>query len=248
MKLYGYCVALNDKVGSITVDGVEGIPVETLVEGDLVALVSGYHSDRVPVTRSNVLQHEKVVRAALEISTPLPFRFGTLLTSGQLSNYLKSRSDSLKAKLVEVNGCVEMNIKIIWNPPYDSSTTNEQPLVTGANAEEGGQGRGARFLLRKRDKFLGEEKAGESAETVRTWIDSSVRPFTKAQLINVKPENKLVLSGAYLVSRDHLEAFRVRVNEIRQERPELKFLLSGPWAPYTFSNIDLEFQLQIGVS
>jgi len=32
------------------------------------------------------------------------------------------------------------------------------------------------------------------------------------------------------------------------ERPELHFLTSGPWPPYTFANIDLEFETQFGVS
>jgi hypothetical protein len=35
---------------------------------------------------------------------------------------------------------------------------------------------------------------------------------------------------------------------IRENRPELHFLFSGPWPPYSFANIELEFKSQIGVS
>jgi hypothetical protein len=34
----------------------------------------------------------------------------------------------------------------------------------------------------------------------------------------------------------------------RGERAELRFLTSGPWPPYSFANIDLEFKTQFGVS
>ena len=39
-----------------------------------------------------------------------------------------------------------------------------------------------------------------------------------------------------------------RLGEARKTRPELHFLVSGPWPPYTFSNIELEFKSQFGVS
>jgi hypothetical protein len=42
--------------------------------------------------------------------------------------------------------------------------------------------------------------------------------------------------------------FRSELEGLRDERPELHFLVSGPWPPYTFANIDLEFETQFGVS
>jgi hypothetical protein len=50
------------------------------------------------------------------------------------------------------------------------------------------------------------------------------------------------------VERGAVEAYRLRLKEARSERPELKFLVSGPWPPYSFANIDLEFRNQFGVS
>lgn len=247
MKLYGYCVVANDDTASIQVDGVENARVEILLAGDLRAYVSSFNGDRVAVTRPSVLRHERVVRAVLEKSTPLPFRFGTLATSDQLRSYLQSRSQSLKRKLAEVKGCVEMNIKIIWNPPDHQTTDDRQ--TPGDHHESGAdEGRGAKFLLAKKNKFVAERLANEGAEQINRWIESLVNPFVRKRSVSLKPEQKMVFSGAYLLEREALEAFREQVSEARGDRPDLRFLLSGPWAPYSFSNIDLEFQSQLGVS
>jgi gas vesicle protein GvpL/GvpF len=53
---------------------------------------------------------------------------------------------------------------------------------------------------------------------------------------------------SHLVERDAVDEYRRLVDRARAERPELHFLLSGPWAPYSFANIDLEFKTQFGVS
>jgi gas vesicle protein GvpL/GvpF len=50
------------------------------------------------------------------------------------------------------------------------------------------------------------------------------------------------------VERDFVDEYRARLKVARAERPDLHFLVSGPWAPYSFANIDLEFTTRFGVS
>jgi hypothetical protein len=70
----------------------------------------------------------------------------------------------------------------------------------------------------------------------------------KETRLNANPTNKMVLAAAHLVTRETVEQYRARLNEAQHERPELHFLVSGPWAPYSFANIDLEFKTHFGVS
>jgi hypothetical protein len=58
----------------------------------------------------------------------------------------------------------------------------------------------------------------------------------------------MVLAAAHLVERGRLPAYRKGLGAARTERPDLHFLISGPWPPYSFANIDLEFNSQFGVS
>jgi len=57
-----------------------------------------------------------------------------------------------------------------------------------------------------------------------------------------------VVAAAHLVERDKIPQYKERLAAARKNRPELHFLFSGPWPPYSFANIELEFKTQFGVS
>ena len=80
---------------------------------------------------------------------------------------------------------------------------------------------------------------------------STSEPFAllvRDEHVTVRPSERLLLAAAHLVERVNIQKYRARVAEARQNRPELHFLVSGPWPPYTFANIELEFKTQFGVS
>jgi hypothetical protein len=175
----------------------------------------------------------------LDRVTPLPFRFGTIVTEQQLSNYLSARKGALDTKLASVRGCVEMSVKIIWD-------TIEPEQHAGET--DSAQGPGASFLAAKRRKILGDESKAEQASEISTWLHEQVSGLIRDELVTLRPAEKLVLSAAHLVERSRIDQYREKSAEFRRNRPELHFLLSGPWPPYSFANIELEFKTQFGVS
>ncbi|HVI71017.1 MAG TPA: GvpL/GvpF family gas vesicle protein, partial [Pyrinomonadaceae bacterium] len=192
----------------------------------------------VQVTRENALAHAAVVRSILDRTTPLPFRFGTLVTEQQLVNYLSARKPALEIKLAEVRGCVEMSVKIIREPTAQESAPDE-------NVD---QGTGTSFLAQKRREILGGEQSAAEAATVSTWLHDKVGGLIRTEHVTLRPTEKLILAAAHLVERAKVKKYRENMAEACQSRPDLHFLLSGPWPPYSFANIELEFKTQFGVS
>ena len=72
--------------------------------------------------------------------------------------------------------------------------------------------------------------------------------MVRDEQVTTRPSEKLLLAAAYLVERTKIKQYRNKITEVRAKRPELHFLLSGPWPPYSFANIELEFKSQFGVS
>jgi len=66
--------------------------------------------------------------------------------------------------------------------------------------------------------------------------------------VTVRASEKLVVAAAHLVDRDKIPQYKENMVAARENRPELHFLVSGPWPPYSFANIELEFSSQFGVS
>jgi len=134
---------------------------------------------------------------------------------------------------------VEMSVKIIWQ-----QTADDAPTV----ANESRLGVGAMFLESKRKQLYGNERLSVEAKEIAEWLGAGLQDFVRKQTVNIQPSQKLVIAGSYLIDRSAESDFRGSVSQLESKRPELHFLTSGPWPPYTFANIDLEFETHFGVS
>jgi Gas vesicle synthesis protein GvpL/GvpF len=234
MSLYAYC--LGDEVTAEALESVAGIAGSAprlLWRGEMAAVVSPFGDEKVAVTRENVLAHERVVRRVLVETTPLPFRFGTIVSEARLASYLDSQQERLKAQLERVRGAVEMSVKIIWRPEAE-----EVEAAGGVGEEEAGEaGSGTRFLLEKRRELLGEGALKERAEEVGEWLGRAVEGLVRESSVSLRPSENLILAASHLVERSRLADYRRALGRAKTERPELHFLTSGAWPPYSFTSV-----------
>lgn len=230
---YAYC--LSDEVTTGMLEGVAGVggfALRLLQHGGVSVVVSEFAGKTVAATREHVLEHERVVGCVLRETTPLPFRFGTLASAERLESYVASQELRLKAALERVRGAVEMSVKIIWIPEDILRETEEETPV-----DEALIGEGTKFLLSKRRELMGDERLQERAEELRAWLEEFLSPVVKESHANVRPAERLVISASHLVLREHLDIYRAQLAAARERCPELRFLTSGPWPPYSFSNL-----------
>src|SRR5215211_9261468 len=171
MKLYVYCLVEGIDALSGSVSGIAGAPVRLEKIEHLGVLVSDFNDESVPVTHENAMDHASVVRSVLDRTTPLPFRFGTLVTEQQLRSYIMARKPALETNLSLVRGCVEMSMKIIWEVSRDKE--EESPQTE--------QGVGAAFLAAKRREILGSELRASQAKDISTWLHKSVSGLTRSE-------------------------------------------------------------------
>jgi hypothetical protein len=127
MNVYAYC--LSDEIAADSLEALKGIGGATtrlLWRGGVAAVVSDFAGDAVAVTRANVLAHERVVGGVLARTTPLPFRFGTLVGEERLMSYVASQGEALRAQLERVRGCVEMSVKVIWKAEASENDSSSE--------------------------------------------------------------------------------------------------------------------------
>lgn len=255
MSLYVYC--LGDALGAESFAGLRGVGgarVRVVALGVLAAVVSEFEGEAAEVSAENVRAHNRVNAAALALATPLPFRFGTVAREQRLAAYVSENEAALLDALARVRGCVEMSVKVrraeAEGRRQRSNEVGEEAeggrgaapegdAVTADEAAEGsaGVGRGTAFLLAKRREVLGDEALRRSAEEVAAWLVSRVSELVRESSARVRPSEALFVRASHLVERARLEAYRSRVRELTAERADLHFLASGPWPPYSFSEI-----------
>jgi hypothetical protein len=241
MKLYVYCLAAGIDALPQPLRGIAGGEVRLLKTGDLSVVVSEFDGDKPPINRENVVAHSAVVGNVLNHTTPLPFRFGALVTREKLESFVTARHDALKARLDHVRGCVEMSVKVI------SKTNDGQPQPDG-QASDLENKPGTAFLLEKRQELLGTEARAAEAQQLASWLETQVGDIVRETQTDTNLTDKLLLATSHLVEKGDVEQYRTKLKSARLERPKLNFLVSGPWPPYSFANINLEFKTQFGVS
>lgn len=245
MKLYLYCLSDNAKIAAIeTTKGLSGACAHIVDLGNIKAVVSDVESHQVKVTRENVLAHERVIDRVMRVTTPLPFRFGAVVTIEQLQTYVESNEARLRELLDRVRGAVEMSVKIIWDKDavsrQSAETTSQKTESKQKTASTGDEatGPGLAFLLAKQREIEGNRELKNRAEEIARWLDQGVTGLVRDKTVSVQPADRMVVSAAYLVERERLAEYRERISSLSRERKELSFLTSGAWPPYSFTHLN----------
>lgn len=232
MKLYAYC--LSDEVEDDEFEvlkGVAGAAVSLLAFEGIKAVVSDFSESSIAVTRENVLAHERVVRRVLRNSSLLPFRFGTVVNEARLLNFISAQRSALASQLERVRGCLEMSVKIMGDKVEEARRVEFDEEVAVERS-------GTNYLEKKRREILGDSAMKARAEEVESWLSYRLRGVVRESVVTAQASGSLILSASYLVERVRLDEYRKSVEEARVERSDLYFLTSGPWPPYSFSNIN----------
>ncbi|HEV7890367.1 MAG TPA: GvpL/GvpF family gas vesicle protein [Pyrinomonadaceae bacterium] len=239
MKFYAYC--LSDELTDASVEGLTGVggaDVRLLAVGGVasvvgvVAVLSEFEGERVPVTRENLLAHNHVNAHVLARATPLPFRFGTLAGESRLASYVAANEIALAEGFELVRGCVEMGVKVRLDGGAKESEVNVNEVEDAGAA---GVGRGTAFLLAKRREVLGEEALKASAEEAAARLAECVEGLARESEVRLSPEGPIVFRAAHLVAREDVEEYRARVRDLGARLAGMHLLTSGPWPPYSFS-------------
>jgi hypothetical protein len=242
MKFYAYC--LSDELTGASVEGLAGVGgagVRLLAVGGaapaagVFAVLSEFGGARVPVTRENLLAHNRVNAHVLARTTPLPFRFGTLADEARLSAYVAANGAALAEGFARVRGCVEMGVKVRLGAGAEAGTKGSEDGAVEVKVEDAaGVGRGTAFLLAKRREILGEEALKARAEEAAARLAECVEGLARSADVRLSPEGPIVLRAAHLVARGDVAEYRARARDLGARLAGVHLLASGPWPPYSF--------------
>jgi hypothetical protein len=212
MSLYLYCLARN--LPALNIVGIQSQNVSIFSAGPFEVIVSLFTGNDLKPTRENIFAHERVVESIMSIVTPLPFRFGTVVTEDKLRSFVDANTEELRLNLESVQDCVEMGLKVLL-PGENGSAL---PVATT----------GTEFLKIRRKKQ-------EIQKEIANWIDGRLMDrIRKSDASIVAGTERTMVRIAHLVPKCHLSEYKALIDTLVQERTDLGFLRSGPWPPYSF--------------
>lgn len=224
MGLYLYCIGPPDHPAPEEIEGIEGIdsaPVRALDLDGLRGWISPLAAAPA-ASLDRVRRHNAVVEASARARTPLPMRFGQWFASeAELLESIAERRPGLERALERVRGAMEYGVRVM-DPDRPSPATPDRS--SGKAYLEG---------LARREEAV--EVARRRGAEVAAELRSFLGPLVRAQEVRQGGSGALV-AIAHLVARHDTGTYTTRLRTFSSGRPELRFVFSGPWPPYGFTD------------
>src|ERR671939_979520 len=249
---YIYCVAHAqpfEKGGSpFSTPGIGGRDkaVRIVTYDDLVAVVSDVTQDDYAVTRENLLAHQRVITQAMTRSDVLPVSFGTVAESDQQvqEQLLRGAADELHRALEEVQGCIELELKVLWNEErLFAEIMAENDDICALRDSLAGQPPEATQYERVQ---LGERVAAviqRKSEAEAAALLDALEPLAVETRVNDNLGDMMLLNAAFLVDRSQEQAFDAQVQALSEAQAgRLIFQYAGPLPPYNFVAMELRWE------
>jgi Gas vesicle synthesis protein GvpL/GvpF len=210
--IYLYAIA-EELDGLPEVRGVDGAPLARRSVEGLDLVVSEHGSAELDASQEAVLAHARVVEGLVERSAALlPARFGRGFRDEEaLREAIAGRVGSLREALAQVRGCIEVGVRVLASEPATPPAESGRAYMEARLARN------------------------DEAERLARELHEPLAALARAATRTVGATPRLLLSGAYLVEPGEVDAFRRRVGELEAAHPELTFVCTGPWPPYSFA-------------
>jgi hypothetical protein len=242
---YVYCVIRSSKplqFGLSTIAGEVG-GVHTVNYKDLAAVVSDVPIGPLDSTRENVLAHEHVNETVMREHTVIPMSFGTIFkTREDALELLRSAHDAFDDVLSKMQNKLEFGLKVLWDRDAVISEIEHQDEDIRRLRNEIASQKGSTYFARMQYGRLLEAALQARSERYVSGILEELRSAAVAARINKPIGDKMILNGAFLVSRDSEGAFDQSIKQVAAQHEKLTFKYTGPWPPYNFVNIRLKLE------
>lgn len=267
---YLYAVTMDLDVPRLgALKGVADLPVRTITQAELVAYVSEVALDQFgeePLRRSmedldwlgeTARSHHRVVEAVAEHTPTAPIRLVTVYSGDdQVRRLLDQRHDDFVQVLSQIAGRVEWGVKAYVRPTEDrpARATGGRAATRGpggpaaAGAGTGGAaaaGAGTAYLKRRQAGLRSREDTWREASEQAQRIHDTLSSLAVASHLHRPQDPQLsgrsdwmILNGAYLVDEPRGAEFARALDGLRGQGVDLQ--LTGPWAPYSFAELDAE--------
>jgi len=203
--------------------GLAQAPLEGIRQDGLLAVVSQHTHVPGDPALDALWAHERVVERLMADRAVLPLRFGTKLPDVEsVRATLAARYDEFLLTLEKVRGRVELGVRAMASPQPDGAAA---AVVTPQPASTPQTGRSYLFDKLARG-HRNEHEAGAVHDPLAAMAVASRRSRSQS--------DDEVLRAAYLVQRADVARFRMLVQRLQQQQPELAILCTGPWPPYSF--------------
>lgn len=210
---------------------------------NISVIVSNCGSHKQTWVKDSVLEFAEVIEKLSEQANLLPVRFGTILKSDdEIMELLKNFHEVLESNLKKVANKSEFGLKVLWDYEIFKSKIKENSgkieVKAGDYFKQNTQY--TNYLLSKIKKHKLDDAVLHHVENFIEEINHSLMPLNPVSKFKKMVSNSIMLDAVFLIEKSKHNDFKNIIENFGRQHADLQFLLTGPWPPYSFVDIQLE--------
>jgi hypothetical protein len=242
---YIYCITGSNQFQSFGPLGIGGRSDEvyTICFNDIAAVVSNSLIKKYPLSRENLIPHERAIEEVMKAHTVLPVRFATIAEDEEkVKRILEKEHDRFVDSLKNMEGKKELGLKAIFKEEviYRNILEKYEDIK----------------MLKEKVAALSPEKTYYQRMEIGKMVETALekeKEKCKEDILNtllplaveVKTNNTygelMIINAAFLVEKHKEAVFDQRVNELADKYGnKTKFKYVGTLPPFNFINLVIE--------
>jgi hypothetical protein len=239
---YIYCIIRAKQLQSFGPLGIGGRGDElyTVSFNEIAAVVSNSPIKKYPLSRENLIPHERAIEKVMKSYTVLPVRFATIAEDEEkVKRILEKEHDKFVDLLKNMEGKKELGLKAIFKEEviYKDILEKYEDIK----------------MLKEKVAALPPEKTYYQRMEIGKMVETALekeKEKCKEDILNtlsslaveVKTNNtygeRMILNAAFLIKKDKETEFDMKVNKLAErynDKIRLKYV--GPLPPFNFINL-----------
>ena len=224
--------------------GISGSSLYALSFKDISVAVSDFSSSKFVVDKVMAIDFARVIDQLSQKLTLLPVRFGTFLKSDEdILKLVTEHYDSFYNNLLEVWDKDEFGLKVIWDYEKGSEKIKEESEKEEVKSDTyfSKSTVHTNYLLEKIKKHKLEDALLRHVENLIVEISKYLAQINPECKFKKMVSKSLILDGVFLIEKDKKIEFVQAIEALKLQHDDLHLLLTGPWPPYSFVEIDQSF-------
>lgn len=224
MGLHIYCIVPAGHPIPADCLGLDDRPPVAVDAGSLALWATPHDASIVPSVAA-LRTHNDVVRAAMTAHiTPVPLRFG---------QWFASRDDAVErvvadaaewaALLARFAGRAEYGVRVLHAAPEAERDVHPDSPKSGKDYMAG--------LARKQAQATGRREDGER---IASGLTARLEGLTVDERVEYPPAGDVLVTLAHLVAWEAADEYHGVIREFCDAAPNVRFVATGPWPPYSF--------------
>lgn len=222
--LHLYCIVPAGHAIPADCTGLQGGRPFTVEAGGLGVWASEHHEPLTPSV-DRLREHNGVVTAAMNTRiTPIPLRFGQS-SADRAAAAERITADAAKwlELLDRFAGHAEYGVRVLRQLSDTEQDVHDRPVESGTEYMA--------TLARRQAQAAGRRAEGER---IAARITDRVGNLATEKRVEYAASGELRVTLAHLVAWAVAEAYHGAMREVREASQDTRFVLTGPWPPWSF--------------